>query len=530
MSEAKELEHLLTQGKLTRRDFLARVSALGIAATLPTALLTTDSHAATPKKGGRLRLGIAGGSTTDSLDPATMSDAMTMSVNWQNRNCLTEVDYKGDLIPELAESWESSSDASQWIFKLRRDVEFHNGKTLDAEDVIFSINHHRGKKSRSAAKGIVNPIKDITSDDKQTVVFTLKEGNADFPYILSDYHLTVVPTGTKGKQWEEGMGTGGYILDTHEPGYRAFAKKNPNYWKQGRAHFDEVETIGISDVTARATALNTGQIDAMNRFELKTIHLLKRVSGIQVINVTGTKHYSIPMLTDREPFNNNDVRMALKYAIDREQILKIILRGFGTLGNDHPIAPAQKYHASELAQRKYDPDKARFHIKKAGMQDYPFKLHASDAAFEGAVDTAVLYREQAAKAGINIEVVREPIDGYWSNVWIKKPWCMCYWSGRATADWMFSTSYAEEAAWNDSLWKHDRFNRLLKEARAELDDTKRNELYVECQRIVRDEGGVIIPVFGNWIEAATGKLRIENPAGNWEMDGNRCAERWWFDA
>ena len=303
MSEAKELEHLLTQGKLTRRDFLARVSALGIAATLPTALLTTDSHAATPKKGGRLRLGIAGGSTTDSLDPATMSDAMTMSVNWQNRNCLTEVDYKGDLIPELAESWESSSDASQWIFKLRRDVEFHNGKTLDAEDVIFSINHHRGKKSRSAAKGIVNPIKDITSDDKQTVVFTLKEGNADFPYILSDYHLTVVPTGTKGKQWEEGMGTGGYILDTHEPGYRAFAKKNPNYWKQGRAHFDEVETIGISDVTARATALNTGQIDAMNRFELKTIHLLKRVSGIQVINVTGTKHYSIPMLTDREPFN-----------------------------------------------------------------------------------------------------------------------------------------------------------------------------------------------------------------------------------
>jgi len=314
MSEAKELERLLTQGKITRRDFLARVSALGIAATLPTAFLTTRSHAATPQKGGRLRLGVAGGSTTDSLDPATMTDAMAMNINWQIRNCLTEVDYKGDLVPELAESWESSPDASRWTFKLRRDVEFHNGKTMDAEDVIFSINHHRGKGSRSAAKGIVDPIQDITSADKQTVVFTLKEGNADFPYIMSDYHLAVVPTGTKGKQWETGMGTGGYIMDSYEPGFRALARKNPNYWKQGRAHFDEVETIGIADVTARATALNTGQIDAMNRFELKTIHLLKRVSGFQIINVTGTKHYSIPMLTDREPFNNLDVRLALKYA------------------------------------------------------------------------------------------------------------------------------------------------------------------------------------------------------------------------
>ncbi|MBW1867616.1 MAG: peptide ABC transporter substrate-binding protein, partial [Deltaproteobacteria bacterium] len=139
-----------------------------------------------------------------------------------------------------------------------------------------------------------------------------------------------------------------------------------------------------------------------------------------------------------------------------------------------------------------------------------------------------LYREHAARAGIKIDVVREPNDGYWSNVWMKKPWCMCYWSGRATADWMFSTSYAEDASWNDSFWKHDRFNKLLKEARAELDDARRRELYVECQRIVRDESGVVIPVFGNWIEAATSKLRIENPAGNWEMDGHRCAERWWF--
>jgi peptide/nickel transport system substrate-binding protein len=530
MPDLKQLEHLLTRGKITRRQFMTRVSALGLMVAVSPALLTTPAKAATPKKGGRLRLGMAGGSTTDSLDPATMTDAMAYNINWQIRNCLVEVDDKGNPIPELAESWESSADAAKWIFKLHKGVEFHNGRTMNAEDVIDSINWHRGQDSKSAAKGIVDPIADIRTDGDYSLVFTLKEGNADFPYILSDPHLTIVPAGTRGVDWDKGLGTGGYTLAEWEPGFRALTKRNPNYCKAGRAHFDEVETIGIADVTARMTALNTGQIDAMNRFELKLIHLLKRVTGIQIINVTGTRHYSIPMLTDREPFNNNDVRLAMKYAIDREQILKQILRGFGSLGNDHPIAPTQKYHASELPQRRYDPDKARFHMKRAGMLDNTFKLHAADAAFGGAVDAAVLYKEHAAKAGIKIEVVREPNDGYWSSVWMKKPWVMCYWSGRATADWMFSTAYAADANWNDTFWKHERFNKLLKEARAELNEKRRHELYVECQKILRNEGGVVIPMFANYIEAANNKIRFEQPAGNWEMDGHRAAERWWYES
>jgi peptide/nickel transport system substrate-binding protein len=532
MSELKELESLLAQGKITRRDFLARLSALGITAAVSPALLATPARAATPRKGGRFRLGMAGGSTTDSLDPATITDAMGYNINWQLRNCLVEVDYKGNPVPELAENWESSPDAARWRFRLRQGVEFHNQKTLEAEDVLFSINHHRGKDSKSAAKGIVDPIQNIRTDGKYTVIFTLKEGNADFPSIMSDPHLAIVPVGTKGADWEKGIGTGGYTLISYEPGHNALTKRNPNYWKEGRAHFDEVETIGIADVTERIVALHRGQIDAMNRFELRLNHLLPRARGIQIINITGTKHYSIPMLTDREPFNNNDVRLALKYAINREELLKKVLRGYGSLGNDHPVAPTQKYYASELPQRKYDPDKARFYMKKAGMLGYTFSLHAADAAWPGAKapDAAMLYKEHAAKAGIKMEVIIDPDDGYWGNVWMKKPWVMCYWSGRATADWMFSTAYAEGSAWNDTFWKHERFNKLLKEARAELNEAKRLEMYVEMQRIVSDEGGVIIPVFANNIEVATQKLRFENPAGNWEMDGHRAAERWWFES
>jgi len=526
MSKLKELELLLAHGKISRREFLARVSVMGIAVALPTGLLTTSAHAATSKKGGRLRAGIAGGSTSDTLNPAPMTDAMPICINWQLRNCLVEVDYKGNLVPELAESWEPTPDASQWIFKLRKGVEFHNGKSLDAEDVIFSINHHRSKDTKSAAKVIVDPIQDVKADGKHTVVFTLSAGNADFPFIMSDYHLTIEPANTTN--FEDGIGTGGYILVEHEPGVRALTKRNPNYWKEGRAHFDEVEIIGIADVNARISALKTGSIDVMNRCDLKTVHLMKKTPGIQVANVVGYKHFALPMRTDTPPYDNNDVRLALKYAIDREQVLEKIFRGYGSIGNDHPIPSTQKYYASELPQRQYDPEKARFHLKKAGLEGHTFKLHTADAAFNGAVDTAVIYKEHAAKAGIKIEVVREPNDGYWDSVWKHVPWCMEYWSGRATADWMFSTVYAENASWNDTYWKHERFNKLLKAARAELDDAKRREMYVEMQKIVRDEGGMLIPVFANWVEAATTKLKIANAAGNWELDGLRFAERWWF--
>jgi peptide/nickel transport system substrate-binding protein len=526
MSKLKELEDMLTQGKISRREFLARVSALSLTAALSPALLSSPVNAATPKKGGRLRIGCGGGATTDTLDPGNLSDSMAISVNWQIRNNLVEIDHKGDAIAELAESWESSPDAVQWIFKLRQGVEFHNGKTLDAKDVIFSINHHRGEKSKSGGKVIAESIKEMKADGKNTVIFTLKGGNADFPFMLSDYHLTISPDGTT--DFGKGIGTGGYMLVDFEPGVRGLVKRNPNFFKKGRAHFDEVETIGINDVTARTNALMTGRADVVNRIERKTARLLEKRSGIQVLNIQGPQFYSFPMLCDVAPYDNKDVRLALKYAVDRESMVATILRGYGSVGNDHPISSILKFHASELPQRKYDPEKAQYHIKKAGFEGHTFKLHVADAACGGAVDAAVLYREHAAKAGINIQVVQESGDGYWSNVWLSKPWCAAWWSGRSTADWMFSVEFAADAAWNDSHWKNDRFNKLLKEARAELNENKRREMYVEMQKIARDDSGVVIPMFANHVEASTTKLKFDKVAGNWELDGTRIAERWWF--
>jgi len=528
MQVVKSLERMFTEGLISRREFITRLSALGLAATVSPLLMSKKAAAAVPKKGGHFKQGATGGSTTDSMNPTTLTSNMNQNLNWQIRNSLVEFDHNFNVIPELAESWDSTPDAKVWTFKLRKGVEFHNGKTMTAEDVIFSINLHRGEDSKSGAKGYLESIVDIKADGKYEVVVTLDGGSADFPANFGDYHITICPAGTKGAEFEKGVGTGGYILEAWEPGVRALAKRNPNYWKEGRAHFDSVETLSIVDTNARTNALKTGQIHFMDRVELKTAHLLKREKGIEVVPITATAHYTIPMLVDRAPYNDNNVRMALKLAVDREALVKTILRGYGEPGNDHPIAPVNKYHAKGLEQRKYDPDKAKFYMKKAGMLDHTFNLHAADAAFPGAVDAAVLMKEQAKKAGININVVREPDDGYWSNVWIKKEWCMCYWGGRPVEDMMFSVAYAKGAPWNDTFWENEQFNKLLVEARAELNEDKRRKMYYDMQEICRNDSGTVVPMFNQMVFANSDKVTHGPISGHMAMDGMRNGERWWF--
>jgi len=532
MQKVDKLKGLYAAGKIDRREFMTGALAVGLSVAAANSFVK-DVKAATPKMGGNFRQGLTGGATSDVLDPAQTLDSYMINVSsGQLRNNLTEIAPDGSLLGELAESWEASGDAITWTFKLRQGVEFHNGKSLDANDVVATFNHHRGEDTKSAAKGIVEPIEDVRADGSDTVVFQLKGGNADFPFLVSDYHLTICPAKDDGTMdWESGVGTGGYVLESFEAGVNTIVKRNPNYWKEGRAFFDSIENLFISDAAARTNAVKTGEIHAMSNLDLKTLHLLEKDEGLNVFPVTGNKHATLPMLTDVAPFDNKDVRLALKYAINREEILRKIIRGQGEVGNDSPVGPANIYRATpeELPQRQYDPDKAKFHLKQAGMDSLSVEIHLADTAFEGAIDSGLLYSESAKAAGIDIKVVREPDDGYWSNVWLVKPWCASYWGGRPTEDWVFSQIYSSGADWNEARWENERFNQLLVEARGELDTGKRRELYVEMQRIVSEDGGSVIPIFMAYTHAVSKKIGLpEQLANNWELDGHKDGERWWF--
>ena len=523
MSEIERMKKKLDRGQITRREFLSRMSAIGATAVLPA--MYSGNALAGPKKGGRLRVGLGHGSTTDGLDPATYENGFTADVNYAIHNHMGEVDDAGIIAPELAESWEATNGAKTWIFNLRKGVEFSNGKTMDADDIVASFQHHMGE-TKSPAKALLAQVESMRKDGPHQVIFELAGGNADFSYIAADYHIAIKPSKDGKIDAADGIGSGPFVLEDFDPGVRAFFKKNPNYWKEGRGHFDELELLSIIDPTARTNALTTGEVDVMDRPDLKTASRLGKKPGIVIEETTGYLHYTFPMRTDTAPFDDNNVRMALKHAVNREEIVEKILYGHGTVGNDHPIAPSVAYHAADLEQRHYDPDKAKFYAKKAG--GISVKLSAADAAFAGAVDAATLYKEHAAAAGIEIEVVREPNDGYWSNVWMKKAWGACYWGGRPTQDWMFTTAYQGGGSWNDTFWAHTRFDELLISARAETDSEKRRAMYFEMQQIVRDEGGVVVPMFANNVWAASDKIAHGSMAQNWTMDGNKFMEKWWF--
>lgn len=509
---------------MPRRTFLAGTAAAGLAAGLMPLRARAE-----PVRGGHVRYGVRGGSTSDSLNPTTYSNTFMRTMGYGICNTLTEIDANNALQPELLESYSAEPGATTWVFKIRSGITFHSGKTLSAADVMASIQLHMGEESKSGVKALLASIAEMVAEDDLTIRFTLNEGNADFPYIFADYRMMIFPEKDGAADWASGAGTGGYVLKAFEPGVRAVLERNPDYWRGDRAFFDSAEIIAMPDVTARQNALMTGGIDIMDQVDLKTVHLLERNSDVQIGKTSGGLHYVYGMNTKLAPFDNIDVRLAMKYGVNREEMLQKVLRGYGQIGNDHPIASTMKYFAADIEQRAYDPDRAKFHLDKAGLGGLSLQLSASDSLYAGAIDGVSLYRESIAPAGVDLEIVREPGDGYFSNVWMAKPFVASYWAGRPTADIMFSTAYFSEAKYNDTFWKNERFDEVLVAARSELDEAKRGEMYRELQMLVRDDGGQIVPVFADNVFAMSSKIgHPDAMSGAWELDGGRSIERWWF--
>lgn len=512
-------------GQIGRRGLIAGTAAAGLASMLP-----RGARADGPKSGGNFKIGVADYATSDTMDPANLQTRFQTYSGWQMRNCLIETAAGGKLVPELAESWEGSKDAKTWTFTLRKGVTFHNGKSLTPQDVIYSFNLHRGKASKSSAKPMVSGLDDMAADGPDKVVFKLASGNVGFPAIVSYAAFQIVPDGTTN--FDDGMGTGGYILKEWKPGVRSLVARNPNYWKAGRAHFDSVELIAMKDSTARANALLSGEIHAYNYVDPKTVSLLQKSKKLELARVSSKAHNVFAMLVDSDPFKDANVRKAMKLAIDREDLVNRVLHGLGTVGNDQPINGAYANYAANIPQTKYDPDQAKFLLKQAGQSDLAVQLYVSETPFSGATDAAVLYKEYAAKAGIKIDVVKSPEDGYWDNVWSVKPFCATRWSGRINEDAMLSLAYTDEGikvGWNETHMNDPRVNKLAIEARGEFDEKKRAELYGEIQRIIHDDGGAVVFAFADFVDGVSTSVGHEAAlSGEWDLDGGRASERWWF--
>jgi peptide/nickel transport system substrate-binding protein len=508
--------------RLSRRGFMGGAAAVGALATMGAPAFAAGE----PKKGGTLKMGIGGGETTDALDPGLSDSPVPFAVSRQWGDTIVNVTPSGEIEMRLAESMSASEDGKVWTFNIRQGVKFHDGADMTVNDVVATFKRHSDENSKSGALGIMKGIADIKAEGN-AVVLTLTDGNADLPYLLSDYHLIVQPNGGLDNP-NAGIGTGPYKIVSAEAGVRFAFEKNADDWDTTRGHYDAVEILVINDATARTSALQSGQVHMINRIDPKVAKLLGRAPNLEVKNVSGRGHYVFIMHTDTAPFDNNDLRLALKYAINRVEMVDKILDGYGGVGNDSPINAAYPLFDSSIPQRVYDVEKAKEHYAASGHDGSPIELLVADTAFPGAVDAAALFQQSAEAAGIPLVIKRVPDDGYWSDVWNVKPFCASYWGGRPVQDQMWSTAYLSTADWNDTKFKREDVDALILQARSETDLAVRKDLYSKIFKIVNEEGGVICPMFNDFIDAHSDTIMgwIDNP--NYEMSGGYASSKTWF--
>ena len=525
--ESQQLFGALRHG-VTRREVLKMLMAGGMQVSLAGSIATLAStvNAQTPRKGGRIRVaGIASGAN-DTLDPAKQSNHTDYCRGYMFYNGLTSLDGSLTPQPSLAEEF-TTKDAMTWVFKLRRGVTFHDGKPLTPADVVFSMMRHKDPATASKAKVLADQIESVTATGPNEVTFRLSAPNADLPVILGTYHFHIVKEGTT--DFNAGIGTGPYKVKEFKPGVRSIAVRNDNYWKPNRPYLDEVEFVGITDESARVNALLSGQLDLIQAVDPRSVERVKATGTHTVFETKSVSYTDLILRFDRSPGSNPDFVQAVKYLFNREEMLKSIQLGHGVVGNDQPIAATNRFYFNGLAQRRFDPEKAKWHLQKANLGSAPIPVVVSPAA-TGSVEMALVLQQAAQQIGLNLEVKRMPADGYWSTHWMKHPLGFGNVNARPSADLALTLFFKSDAPWNEAGWKNEKFDQLLVAARGETNPVKRSQMYADMQVMIHNEGGIGIPMFISSIDGLNSKLKGLSAIPLGGMMGATFAENVWLDA
>ena len=410
-------------------------------------------------------------------------------------------------VPEsdLATEWSSNADATEWVFKLREGVKFHDGSDFDAADVIYTLEHVRDPEFDSPAASVIAMVDTIEAVDPMTVKMTLKAPYADLPLQLMEYRIRIIPEGSADTISMTGIGTGPFMLDTFDPEGTTVLKANPHYW-EGAPGVATIEIIRIVDSQARTQALQTGQIDMLGYNDLarQNLPLFENNPKFKVLTVSTGSWRGLAFRTNVEPFTDARVRKAVRIAADREALVQLLVGpGGGVVTCDHPVWTGDQYRASIDCPQQID--EAKRLLAEAGYPDgIEFEITTSNLE-PWFIPMAEAYQQQVAKAGIKVNLVLAPAEGYWSEVWLKAPVSNTRW-GQKPADQILNDAYRGGAPWNETHWNDAEFDKLLDEARQEFDFEKRKALYEQMQRILYEEGGSFIPFHVNQSVALTTRV------------------------
>jgi peptide/nickel transport system substrate-binding protein len=507
---------------LTRKELLQRAAAgsalvIGGGGLLAacggssnTSAAQSSAPSASVKTGGNLRIGATGGGAKDTIDPnlATADTDIVRVSSLYEPLAQPSADFKSvEMV--LAESIEPvNGNAGLWDIKLKPGVEFHNGKTVSADDVIFSLNRIVNPKSPGVGAASIGYIdlKGMKKMDATTVRVPLTIKNSGFVDDLGQYFNVILPVGYDP---HNPVGTAAFKYQSFSPGQQSVFTKFPHYWQTGMPKVDTLTIIDFTDDTARVNALLGNQIDLADTLPTAELGEIQSNSAYKLINNPSGSWQPFTMRVDQPPFNDVRVRQAFRLIVNRPQMLEQVLSGSGSVANDIYGRYDPAYNSS-LPQRVQDLAKAKSLLSQAGHSGLSVQL-VTAPVFQGIPQAAQVFKQQATGAGVNVSLRQVDSGTFYGSNYLKWTFAQDFWGPRRylsqVAQGSLPNSPFNETHWamgSDATSKQ--FLSLISQARAELDDAKRTQLIHEAQTLEYNEGGYIIPYFSNYIGAYSSKL------------------------
>jgi peptide/nickel transport system substrate-binding protein len=497
---------------LSRRELLAAGGGVVLAGSLAgPAASAFAASAAKPKRGGTFRLGVTGGGAKDFIDGqsiTTKPDQARLTSGWET---LLSYDRNYKLGTDALAQEATQDNAKQWTIRLKSGIEFNNGKTLSADDVIYSLRRIANPKNKlfgSAGLASID-LAGLKKMDKLTVRMKLKTADSTIGEQLGQYYNGIVPVGYSNTNKLKWVGTGPFITKSFSPGRQSVHDRNPNYWRTGQPYFDHVQVIDFADPSAQVNALFSGAIDAMTDIPFAQLSTAKSHSNVKILESPGGGWLPLCMAIDMPPFDNVNVRKAMRLLVDRPAMLAQVLSGHGRVANDL-YAPFDADYDSALPQRHQDIDQAKALLHAAGMDNLTVDLHTTDGA-AGMVDSANIFAAQAKAAGVTINVKNDP--NYYGDQYLKLAFSVDFWGTRSYLP-QAALGSIQGAAYNECHWglTGTPYLSLYKQAVAAPTAAKRHELVIEMQKLEYNQGGYIIPFFNNLLDAYSAKVAGFQPS------------------